>query len=675
MTPESTGLESLHDLLERCRRRFWKGTARIEAKPAAKGVQDSSESGGDCGCQVVETGTTLTVDASECPHDGALVQSTACRSTVITACATTDPSTLVVTTEGLEHQYPPVACKLFAAAGRFLALLDDRNPALAADGRTDPLGLVDTLTHRIGDAADIAASSGLLEAAASVEGYADLEPAVGFPIGHYAVQPGLGTDAQLSDVRTLETGSTARIYRRTDRVPLYALEVIETTLEPAARLAIVDAYEAIATGVVDGNRDAVRAIEHVLEEPPAPILAEIVQKHTRGYGLLEDLFADPRITDVYVTAPVDRNPIRVVCDGTSMTTNLSLTRAGGGTLASRIRRTSGRAFSRASPTVDATVELANGVGVRVAGVGEPVTDGVAFAFRERADDRFTLPGLIANGTMTAAAAGFLSVAIERNAATLIAGTRGAGKTTLLGTLLYELPPSTRTVVIEDTPELPVGPLQRVGRDVQALRTGTDNGPEITAADALRTALRLGDGALVVGEIRGKEARVLYEAMRVGANANAVLGTIHGDGADDVYERVVSDLGVEPSSFGATDLVVTTQAAHMADGKRRYLARVEEVCGQGDETWFEPLYTCVDSTQATPTGRVDRGESRLLERLTRPGETYADIRRALERRSRLLDELAADGRTSPADVAAAAVEHRLEANPTDERAVSGLGPEG
>jgi len=118
----------------------------------------------------------------------------------------------------------------------------------------------------------------------------------------------------------------------------------------------------------------------------------------------------------------------------------------------------------------------------------------------------------------------------------------------------------------------VDALQSVGRDVQALRTGTGDGPEISAAEALRTALRLGDGALVVGEIRGEEAQVLYEAMRVGANANAVVGTIHGDGADDVYERVVSDLGVEPSSFGATDVVVTVQAYRAPDGRNRRLAR-------------------------------------------------------------------------------------------------------
>ncbi|MFW5917989.1 MAG: ATPase, T2SS/T4P/T4SS family, partial [Haloferacaceae archaeon] len=240
------------------------------------------------------------------------------------------------------------------------------------------------------------------------------------------------------------------------------------------------------------------------------------------------------------------------------------------------------------------------------------------------------------------------------------GTRGAGKTTLLGTLLYELRPDTRSVVIEDTPELPIESLQSVGRDVQALRTGTGNGPEITPSEALRTALRLGDGALVVGEIRGEEAQVLYEAMRVGANANAVLGTIHGDGADDVYERVVSDLDVDPSSFAVTDLVVTIQARPTPRGRGRAVSRIEEVIYDGSEVRFESLYED-DGTAARPTGRIEQGESRFVDRMAKPGEAYSDFRRSIAERADRLGTLAEDGRTAPKEVASAYADRmRVEA---------------
>ncbi|QSX00932.1 type II/IV secretion system ATPase subunit [Haloterrigena alkaliphila] len=602
-----------------------------------------------CACRVSFDEDHLVVDASDC--DGDLETVAACRRTVVEALTERDASAIVTRSNGIERRYERLGVELLGAAGRFVGLLGDRDEELAAAAAENPLEVATELERQIGPVADVAVDAGLLEAAADIDRYGSaLTSTVGLTIGHYFVDRRIDDDARLRDVETLETGSEARIYSREDGVALYALDVVDGTLSEPERNHLVEGYEAIAEGIVEGDRAASRAIEYATDEPADPLLTRVLSKHTNGYGVLEDLFADPRVTDVYVTSPVSKNPIRIVVDGESMTTNIHLTPDGAQALASRVRRTSGRAFSRANPTVDATAALENGTGVRVAGVTDPVAEGVAFAFREEADDRFTLPGLVANDTMSAEVAAFLSVAIERNAATLIAGTRGSGKTTLLGTLLYELPPETRTVLIEDTPELPVEPLQAVDRDVQALRTGTGDGPEITPEAALRTALRLGDGALVLGEIRGEEARVLYEAMRVGANANAVLGTIHGDGADEIYERVVSDLDVEPSSFGATDLVVTVESYRTPNGRKRRVARIEEVIAKGDDIWFEPLYE-LDGEQAAPTGRIDRGESHLVDRLTRSTEEYATVRRAIADRTELLSRLAADGRTNPPEVAA------------------------
>jgi type IV secretory pathway ATPase VirB11/archaellum biosynthesis ATPase len=223
--------------------------------------------------------------------------------------------------------------------------------------------------------------------------------------------------------------------------------------------------------------------------------------------------------------------------------------------------------------------------------------------------------------------------VERGRAVLLAGPRGAGKTTMLGALLWELPPAVRTLVIEDTPELPVEALQDAERDVQSLLARADDGPGLSPEAALRTALRLGEGALVVGEVRGEEATVLYEAMRVGANGSAVLGTIHGDGGESVRERVVSDLGVPESSFAATDLVVTLESVTDDDGERqRRVARVEEVVEGADGVRFAPLFT-VEADGLVTTGRIDRGNSELVPALARTDEQYEDVRTTLVERAR------------------------------------------
>ncbi|MDR9381989.1 MAG: ATPase, T2SS/T4P/T4SS family, partial [Natronomonas sp.] len=207
--------------------------------------------------------------------------------------------------------------------------------------------------------------------------------------------------------------------------------------------------------------------------------------------------------------------------------------------------------------------------------------------------------------------------------------RGAGKTTLLSALLWEIPSNVRTVAIEDTPELPVSELQGDDRDVQPLRVTEGDGMSITATDALRTALRLGDGALVVGEVRGEEAQVLYEAMRVGAADGTVLGTIHGGGGESVRERVVTDLGVAESAFADTDLVVTLEAYEEAGSRQRRVRSVESVRRTPDGVAFEPLYD-------PKTETIDVGDSRLIAALSTPTETAADVRTDIRKRTRELE---------------------------------------
>src|SRR3989338_4191753 len=101
-------------------------------------------------------------------------------------------------------------------------------------------------------------------------------------------------------------------------------------------------------------------------------------------------------------------------------------------------------------------------------------------------------------------------------------------------------------------------MRRLGYNVESLMVESAlsmNKGGISATDGIRSTLRLGDSALIVGEVRSNEAIALYEAMRVGASANVVAGTIHADSPYGVYDRVVNDIGVPKTSFKATDLIV------------------------------------------------------------------------------------------------------------------------
>lgn len=351
-------------------------------------------------------------------------------------------------------------------------------------------------------------------------------------------------------------------------------------------------------------------------------LADVFSRYTAGFGILEDLLLDNRIQDVYVNAPVANNPLHIVLNGEEYTSNIFLSDGDIDALASRFRTLSGRAFSEASPVMDMDLESYR---TRVAAISNPLTPkGIAFALRRHRPKPWTLAHFIANKMISAEAAGFLSFLIDGQASLLIAGSRGAGKTSLLGALILEIPQRFRVLTIEDTSEIPVDDLQKNGYKIQSLITKSissgASSTETSPTDALRTALRLGESVLILGEVRGVEAKVLFEAMRVGAAGNLIMGTIHGSTTRDVYERVVFDIGVPATSFKAVDAVVIAAPIRSEGGieRKRRVTQISEITKTGWTTNPDPdkvfqdimLYdTSKDSLLSTDI--LDMGQSQIL----------------------------------------------------------------
>ncbi len=311
-------------------------------------------------------------------------------------------------------------------------------------------------------------------------------------------------------------------------------------------------------------------------------LAATLGRYTAGLGVIEHLLADPRVQDVFVDAPADSNPLYVNLGGDGddgvphrCRTNISLSQPEVEGLVARLRHASGRPFSESRPYLEHDLEDLN---ARVTVIGRPLSpSGTAIAFRRHSTTPWTLPKLIAANSLSPLAAGLLSFLVDGQSTILVAGGRGAGKTSLLGALLQEFPRAQRVLTIEDTLELPVAEMQALGHKVQSMRVQSTLGTEgeMSADEALRLALRLGESALVLGEVRGQEARTLYEAMRAGNAGSAVMGTIHGTSARAVHDRVVHDLGIPKEAFGATDVVVVA-GLRRPGGSQRQLRRVVEV---------------------------------------------------------------------------------------------------
>ncbi len=353
-------------------------------------------------------------------------------------------------------------------------------------------------------------------------------------------------------------------------------------------------------------------------------LAKILVRQTIGFGLIEVLLFDENLQDIFLNAPIAQNPVFVRHSKYGdCVTNILPSYEDADSWAAKLRLQSGRPLDEANPILDTDLFFGK-VRARVAAIQRPLSPhGIAYALRRHRDDPWTLPLFINNKMINSFTAGLISFLIDGNRTLLIAGTRSSGKTSLLGSAMLEIIPSVRTIVIEDTLELPVDSLRKLGYNIQRMKVRSallDSTSEVEAAEGIRTSLRLGDSALIIGEVRSSEAKALYEAMRVGALANVVAGTIHGASPYGVFDRVVNDLQVPVTSFKATDIVIVANPIRTPDGLhyKKRITQITEVRKNwthdpNDEKGFVDLLRYnVEKDELEPTEDLMNGDSEIIK---------------------------------------------------------------
>ncbi len=356
-------------------------------------------------------------------------------------------------------------------------------------------------------------------------------------------------------------------------------------------------------------------------------LARALLRYTVGFGLIELLLADPKVQDVNINAPNGTLPIFIVHqDYGDCYTNIYPTHAEVDSWATKLRLISGRPLDEANPILDTELVVAD-FGARVSAIGAPLSPkGLAFSFRRHRDHPWTFPLYLQKkiNYLNSMGAGLLSFLIDNNATMLIAGTRSSGKSSLLGSFLVEIPRKSRIITIEDTFELPQGSLRQLGYNLEPLKVASalasEGGSEVDPSIGIRSTLRLGDSAIFVGEVRSKEAVALFEAMRVGAAANVVAGTIHADSPYGVYDRVVNDIGVPKTSFKAIDIIVVTNPVLSGLKKYKRVLRVTEVRKQwendplAEKAFVDLMVYNAETDQLEITDDLRNGNSMIIKRM-------------------------------------------------------------
>jgi len=355
-------------------------------------------------------------------------------------------------------------------------------------------------------------------------------------------------------------------------------------------------------------------------------LSSILVRHTIGFGLIEILLQDENLQDIFLNAPISANSVFLRHqDFEECITNIIPSREDADSWAAKFRLISGRPLDEANPVLDTDLSLEN-IRARIAVIQEPISPkGLAYAIRRHRENPWTLPLFIKNRMMNSFTAGLLSFLIDGSRTLLIAGTRSSGKTSLLGSLMLEIMPKYRTIVIEDTLELPADSLRKLKYNILRMKVksgllNTTN--ELGADEGIRTSLRLGDSCLIVGEVRSLEAKALYEAMRVGALANVVAGTIHGASPYGVFDRVVNDLGVPVTSFKATDCILVANPVKTPDNIKSMkrvvqLSEVRKHWNKDPEEeggFVDLLKYNVEKDELEPTSYLINGESEIIKNI-------------------------------------------------------------
>ncbi len=353
-------------------------------------------------------------------------------------------------------------------------------------------------------------------------------------------------------------------------------------------------------------------------------LATILVRHTIGFGIIEVLLQDKKLQDVVLNAPIPLTNIFVKHqDYDECSTNILPSQEDVDSWAAKFRMISGRPLNQANPILDTQLEIEK-IRARIAIIQRPLSpDGLAYAIRRHREEPWTLPLFVQNKMINPLAAGLLSFLIDGARTLLVAGTRSSGKTSLLGSLMLEIIPKYRIIVIEDSLELPVESLRKLDYDILRMKVRSallKTTTEVSAEDGIRTSLRLGDSCLIIGEVRSTEAKALYEAMRIGALANVVAGTIHGASPYGVFDRVVNDLEVPATSFKATDIIAVANPIKTADGLHSWkrLVQISEVRKHWkqdpmeEKGFIELLRYNVEKDELEPSEDLINGDSEVIK---------------------------------------------------------------
>lgn len=303
----------------------------------------------------------------------------------------------------------------------------------------------------------------------------------------------------------------------------------------------------------------------------------LIDNEINGYGPLTELLKDKDITEIMVNSPEE---IYIELDGRvikdesiSFINDDHIVR-----VVQRLIQPIGKTIDTAHPMVDARLDD----GSRLNAVLPPLSlNGPVITIRKFKSELANIEDFLRTGTLTPDMARFLEACVHAKLNILVVGGTGAGKTTLLNVLSSFCSSDDRIITIEDAAELKLKQPHVISMETRS--TNYEGEGAVTIRDLVINSLRMRPDRIIVGEVRGKEAFDMLQAMNTGHEGS--MTTMHANSPEDALNRLETMVlmnGVEiPVNAireyveGAIQIVV--QVKRLSDGRRR-ISSINEIIG-------------------------------------------------------------------------------------------------